>query len=170
MNDHISIAKMELEKCVLWLFILIAKISSIMCSTNPPLHHNWTRSEKMDPNGILQFQWHLRDKEIVFKVTVNSRGFIAIGFLYQNPKFSGFDMALAWIDDRTGKANILVGFFLHRRVSNLHETFAIYSRYRPKERFKRQQSSIMKNAFSKNMHFEFPFYNDSLVRVRINSI
>lgn len=83
--------------------------------------------EKMDPNGMLQMQWHLRDKEIVFKATVNSRGFIAIGFLYQNPKFSGFDMALAWVHDRTGKANILVRFRLLLRsfVSNLHETFAM---------------------------------------------
>lgn len=97
---------------MLWLFLVFAKIVSISSLPNPPLHHNWTRSEKMDPNGILQFQWHLRDKEIIFKVTVNSRGFIAIGFLYQNPKFSGFDMALAWIHDRTGKANILVGALL----------------------------------------------------------
>lgn len=103
---------------------------------HPPLHHNWTRTEKMDPNGILQFQWHLREKEIVFKVTVNSRGFIAIGFLYQNPKYSGFDMALAWIHDRTGKANILVGFFfIARRVSNLHETFANSDRYLGKYAF-----------------------------------
>lgn len=95
-------------------------------AVHPAVHHNWTRIEKMDPNGLLQFQWHLRDKEIVFKVTVNSRGFIAIGFLYPNPKISGFDMALAWIHDRTGKANILVSearssSFLFVCVSNLHE-------------------------------------------------
>lgn len=97
-------------KC-LWLLLAFAKISATKSSSlNPPINHNWTRVEKMDPNGILQMEWQLRDKEIVFNVTVNNRGFIAIGFLYQNPKIVGFDMALAWIDDRTKKANILVGF------------------------------------------------------------
>lgn len=120
---------MKFETSVLWLLLIFAKLNSLLCSSvHPTLNHNWTRSEKMDSNGILQIQWHLRDKEIVFKVTVNSRGFIAIGFLYQNPKYSGFDMALAWIHDRTGKANILVGFFFFntaRCVSSLHETFAV---------------------------------------------
>lgn len=128
---------MEIKEIVLWLCLIFAKMSITRSSSvHPPLHHNWTRTEKMDPNGILQFQWHLREKEIVFKVTVNSRGFIAIGFLYQNPKYSGFDMALAWIHDRTGKANILVGFFfIARRVSNLHETFANSDRYLGKYAF-----------------------------------
>lgn len=119
---------MMFNKSALLLFVLLAKIGSMLCSSYPPLHHNWTRSEKMDPNGILQMQWHLRDKEIVFRVTVNSRGFVAIGFLYPNPKISGFDMALAWVHDRTGKANILVRFSPLLPlicVSNLHETFAM---------------------------------------------
>lgn len=104
--------KMKWKKCFLWLLLAFAKISAtISLSLNPPINHNWTRVEKMDSNGILQMDWHVRDKEIVFNVTVNNRGFVAIGFLYQNPKIHGFDMALAWIDDRTKKANILVGFF-----------------------------------------------------------
>lgn len=94
---------------VLWLCFVFGCASAGL--VHPPVRHNWTRTEKMDTNGLLQFEWHLRDKEIVFKVTVNSRGFIALGFLYPNPKISGFDMALAWIHDRTGKANILVSFF-----------------------------------------------------------
>lgn len=103
---------MKWKKCCLWLLLAFAKISAtISSSLNPPILHNWTRVEKMDPNGILQMEWQLRGKEIVFNVTVNNRGFVAIGFLYQNPKISGFDMALAWIDDHTKKANILVGFF-----------------------------------------------------------
>lgn len=121
---------MKIGRSVVGLCLILAKVFiTISASVHEPLQHNWTRSEKMDSNGILQMQWHLRDKEIVFKVTVNNRGFVAIGFLYQNPKFSGFDMALAWIHDRSGKANILVGFFfvyhVVPRVSNLHETFAI---------------------------------------------
>ena len=111
---------MKWKKCFLWFFLAFCKICvTISSSLNPAINHNWTRVEKMDPNGILQMEWYLRDKEIVFNVTVNNRGFVAIGFLYQNPKIIGFDMALAWIDDRTAKANILVGFF-PVRVSNLH--------------------------------------------------
>jgi hypothetical protein len=114
----------KIKQNVLWLCLMLANFASALSSPmHPPVHHNWTRIEKMDPNGLLQFQWHLRDKEIVFKVTVNSRGFIAIGFLYPNPKISGFDMALAWIHDRTGKANILVSGASSSLVcvSNLHE-------------------------------------------------
>lgn len=121
----------EARSSVVWLLCLmsLAKVSSTLCS--PPLHHNWTRLEKMDPNGILQMQWHLRDKEIVFRVTVNSRGFIAIGFLYQ--KFTGFDMALAWIHDRTGKANILVSFlFLIRKTKREKERETMYRVYTTK--------------------------------------
>jgi hypothetical protein len=103
---------MKWKKSVLWFCLAFAEFCmTITSSLNPPINHTWTRVEKMDPNGILQMEWYLRDKEIVFNVTVNNRGFVAIGFLYQNPKISGFDMALAWIDDRTKKANILVGFF-----------------------------------------------------------
>lgn len=134
---------METMKRVLWVFLTITTASA---SVNPPLHNsNWTRSEKMDANGILQMQWHVKDKEIVFKVTVNSRGFIAVGFL-PNPKYNlhVFDMALAWINDRTGKANILVGLSMHIRFASNY------------------QQRSMKSAFFKNEYkvFEFPFYSE----------
>jgi hypothetical protein len=111
----------KIAQNVLWLCLLALVGCAYSALVHPPVHHNWTRTEKMDPNGLLQFEWHLRDKEIVFKVTVNSRGFVAIGFLYPNPKISGFDMALAWIHDRTGKANILVSSCIKftRRVQHL---------------------------------------------------
>lgn len=93
--------------------ILITIISKlVLCSptfsTYPEKHHhNWTRSEKLDPNGILNIQWYLRDNEIVFQVVLNSRGFAAIGFAHQSPR-KGFDAVLAWKTDKTGKDNILV--------------------------------------------------------------
>lgn len=129
MLDLIESIKMKWKNCFLWLFLVLTEICvTISSSVNPPINHNWTRVEKMDSNGILQMEWHLRDKEIVFNVTVNNRGFVAIGFFYQNPKISGFDMALAWIDDRTNKANILVGFFPIRpmlyRVNFTHNNHA----------------------------------------------
>ena len=85
----------------------------MLCSSSiyPEIHHrNWTRSEKLDENGILNLKWHLRNNEIVFQVILNSRGFVAIGFPYQNPRIKGFDVVFAWVNDKTGKANILVRF------------------------------------------------------------
>jgi hypothetical protein len=79
----------------------------------PPVHHNWTRSEVMDTNGLYTLEWHVHNKEIIFKATVNTRGFIAIGFQYQNMKFIGYDLAVAWVDDRSAKTNILVSTIHH---------------------------------------------------------
>lgn len=77
----------------------------------PEVHNrNWTRSEKLDPNGILNLQWSVRNNEIIFEVILNSRGFVAIGFPYANAQIKGFDVVLAWVNDKTGKANILVNF------------------------------------------------------------
>lgn len=140
---------MKLKRCYLWLLLAFARISAtISSSLNPTINHNWTRVEKMDPIGILQMEWHIRDKEIVFNVTVNNRGFVAIGFLYQNPKISGFDVALAWIDDRTKKANILVGFFSAPMLYQVHTRSILQHR---------RSQRIMKNAFFVHI-FEFPFY------------
>lgn len=98
--------------------ILLIALQLNFCSTSstarslyPEIHHrNWTRSEKLDPNGILNLQWYLRNNDIVFQVILNSRGFVAIGFPYGNPQIKGFDVVFAWVNDKTGKANILVNF------------------------------------------------------------
>lgn len=89
--------------------ILVLKLTRIECLyENAPVNHNWTRIEKMDNNGIFELQWYLEEDTIVFKAIVNSRGFVALGFTYQNNH--GYDIALAWVDDRSAKANILVIF------------------------------------------------------------
>jgi hypothetical protein len=92
----------------------------------PEIHHkNWTRSEKLDPNGILNLQWYLKNNEIVFHVILNSRGFVAIGFPYSNPQIKKFDVVYAWVNDKTGKANILVNvahivYINRRRRISMH--------------------------------------------------
>lgn len=108
------------RKYFLWLVFACLNLLHQTTSAEdyPPIHHNWTRIERMDPNGIFILQWHLRNNEIVFKATVNSRGFIAIGFLYQNPRFNAYDIALSWVSDRSGKANILVSKFLQCSCSS----------------------------------------------------
>lgn len=108
---------MEIFKLTTYIFLLAIKV--ILCSSSsvkreyPEIHHqNFTRSEKLDPNGILNLQWYLRNNnEIVFHVTLNSRGFFAIGF--SNPRIKGSDIVVAWVNDKTAKANILVIFEIY---------------------------------------------------------
>jgi hypothetical protein len=93
--------------------VVLVLFRSILCISYPEIHHrNWTRSEKLDPNGILNLQWHMRNNEIVFQVVLNSRGFAAIGFPYTNPDYKGFDVVFVWVNDKTGKANVLVRYFI----------------------------------------------------------
>jgi hypothetical protein len=95
--------------------VLVLNLKNAYSFSYPAQNHtNWTRSEKLDPNGIFNLQWHTRDNEIVFRVTLNSRGFVAIGFPYPNVQIKGYDVVYAWVNDKTGKANILVS--LHLRL------------------------------------------------------
>lgn len=70
--------------------------------------HRWLRTEVMDANGLYLLDWKVIEKEIVFRVTVNTRGFIGLGFSSKSEKMSDADLVLAWVDDRTGKPTVLV--------------------------------------------------------------
>ena len=91
------------------------------------LSHNWTRSESLDGNGLYILEWRLKEQDIVFKATVNTRGFIALGFMNPNVKFSAFDLVLTWLDDRSGKANILVSIF--RNAKNKHLFYILFIKH-----------------------------------------
>lgn len=71
--------------------------------------------EIMDGNGLYLMEWTIdnNNKDIIFTITVNTRGYIGIGFSHKSGKMANSDLILAWIDDRTGKANILVCFLFH---------------------------------------------------------
>nr|XP_036230713.1 MOXD1 homolog 1 [Bactrocera oleae] len=75
------------------------------------MHHtNWRRIEMMDANGLYWLEWWLKgttSKEIHFRATVNTRGFIGLGFARKYPRMANADLVLLWVDDRTGKANAL---------------------------------------------------------------
>lgn len=90
-------------------FKLLGLFALTLLPLIPALSHNWTRLESLDGNGLYVLEWHLRDQDIVFKATVNTRGFIALGFINPNVKYNAFDLVLSWVDDRSGKANVLVG-------------------------------------------------------------
>lgn len=94
-------------------FLAIFVSTHVHCfdsTTSPIIVHNWKRSEKLDPYGILLLTWHINDKSIIFEATVTSKGFIALGFSYPNLSVRGADVVLIWIDDSSKKGNILVNF------------------------------------------------------------
>jgi hypothetical protein len=99
---------------LLFVFSLLSlwsgEISSIPVAT--PVRHNWTRTEIMDQNGLYILEWHLENKDIIFTATVNTRGFIGLGFSYKHNRMTNADLVLAWVDDRTGKPNILVSIIM----------------------------------------------------------
>lgn len=95
-------------KRVYFSLVLVLVIVNNLVVGNPVIHHKWTRTEIMDTNGLFLLEWRLEQKDIVFKVTVNTRGFIGLGFSHKTGKMAGSDLVLAWVDDRTGKPNVLV--------------------------------------------------------------
>lgn len=105
----------------LFLFCGLIDASPHQSSTiSPKIHHKhghhhshqtqeWDRTEIMDANGLYILEWNIVDaKEIVFKITANTGGFIGLGFSYKTGKMANADLVLAWVDDHTGKPNVLV--------------------------------------------------------------
>lgn len=76
-------------------------------------HLKWFRSEVLDGNGLFVLDWRKTGKDIIFRATVNTRGYIGLGFSYKSEKIGDADIILAWIDDRTGEPNVLVNISLY---------------------------------------------------------
>lgn len=87
--------------------LLVLSLFNLM-SAAAKQHVEWTRTEVMDPFGLYILQWRLERKDIIFTATVNTRGFIGLGFSYRHGRMTGSDLVLAWVDDHTGLPNILV--------------------------------------------------------------
>lgn len=90
------------------LLVPIWIVFSVVPSCSSSHDHRWLRTEVMDGNGLYVLDWKIVEKEIVFRVTVNTRGFIGLGFSLKGSKMSDADLVLAWVDDRTGKPTVLV--------------------------------------------------------------
>ncbi|KAI8124998.1 MOXD1 like protein 1 [Lucilia cuprina] len=73
-------------------------------------HSDWHRFETMDANGLYLLEWWTKAKDIYFRVTVNTQGFIGLGFSRKSGRMAGADMVLLWVDDRSGKPNALIVF------------------------------------------------------------
>lgn len=76
-------------------------------------HIKWFRTEILDGNGLFVLDWRKTAKDIIFRATVNTRGYIGLGFSYKSEKIGDADIILAWIDDRTGEPNVLVSIVLY---------------------------------------------------------
>lgn len=83
-------------------------LANISSSSTGVHHSDWHRLEMMDANGLYLLEWWTKSKDIYFRVTVNTKGFIGLGFSRKSGRMAGADMVLLWVDDRSGKANALV--------------------------------------------------------------
>lgn len=100
---------------VLFIFVLCNQLQPLFAnhvhnhhSSHNGQHSKWFRSEILDGNGLFILDWKKTAKDIIFRATVNTRGFIGIGFSYKSEKIGDADIVLAWVDDRTGEPNVLV--------------------------------------------------------------
>lgn len=70
--------------------------------------HRWMRTEQMDANGQYVLDWRVHGREIYFRITANTRGFVGLGFSLKSGRMADADLVMAWVDDRTGKPTVLV--------------------------------------------------------------
>lgn len=71
----------------------------------------WTHSESLDKNASVVLRWQPRHQEILFRVEARTKGYIEIGFS-PDGKIDNADIVLAWVEDHTGKAFLMVSYFL----------------------------------------------------------
>lgn len=122
-NNIASYTKMEPRPWIIWSILLAAACGSAVAdflSTSPSAatsshhqhhssNHRWMRTEVMDRNGLYILDWRVHNKEIFFRITANTRGFVGLGFSLKTGLMAGADLVMAWVDDRTGKPTVLVG-------------------------------------------------------------
>lgn len=96
---------------IVFLVCIFLKNVTASSVTQSEKNTDWSRSEILDTNGLYLLEWKIIENNIIFQTTVNTRGYIGLGFSYKNENMSGSDLILAWVDDNTGKPNILVGFY-----------------------------------------------------------
>ncbi|XP_073844167.1 MOXD1 homolog 1 [Musca autumnalis] len=108
-------------------------------------HSNWHRIEMMDANGLYWLEWWTKAKDIYFRVTVNTQGFIGLGFSRKSGRMSGADMVLLWVDDRSGKPNALDchGSFTDRNAAPIQDD---------------TQNYIVLDGFQNGTHTQVEFY------------
>lgn len=69
----------------------------------------WTHSESLDKDSSVVLRWQPRHQEILFRVEARTKGYVGIGFS-PDGKMENADIVLAWVEDDTGKAFLMVSF------------------------------------------------------------
>uniref|UniRef100_A0A1I8PU30 DOMON domain-containing protein n=1 Tax=Stomoxys calcitrans TaxID=35570 RepID=A0A1I8PU30_STOCA len=120
--------------------------SGITSTKSAGVHHSdWRRMEMMDANGLYMLEWWTKAKDIYFRVTVNTQGFIGLGFSRKSGRMAGSDMVLLWVDDRSGKANALDchGSFTEHNAAPIQDD---------------TQNYIVLDGFQNGTHTQVEFY------------
>lgn len=113
---------------IVFLVLIILKNLTASSITQSEINTDWSRSEILDSNGLYLLEWKIIENNIIFQTTVNTRGYIGLGFSYKNENMSGSDLILAWVDDNTGKPNILVGFLFNKKKLFEYSNINFFSR------------------------------------------
>lgn len=69
----------------------------------------WAHSERLDQNGDVILRWVNTDSIITFRMEAKTHGYVGLGFNSAR-NMRGADLVVAWVDDRTGIAQVLVSF------------------------------------------------------------
>lgn len=67
---------------------------------------NWTHSETLDQNGDVVLKWTSSQTDIMFRVEARTLGYVGLGFNWES-NMKGADLVIGWIDDDSGRAQIL---------------------------------------------------------------
>lgn len=76
----------------------------------------WTHSESLDKNGSVVLRWQPRHQEILFRIEARTRGYVGIGFS-PDGKMENADIVLAWVEDETEKAFLLVSSLVNVNIA-----------------------------------------------------
>lgn len=68
---------------------------------------DWTHSMALDNDGLVVLRWQPRHQEILFRVEARTLGYVGIGFS-QTGGMAGADIVIAWVDDHSKKAALMV--------------------------------------------------------------
>lgn len=78
---------------------------------------DWTHSMALDSDGLVVLRWQPRHQEILFRVEAKTLGYVGIGFS-QTGGMAGADIVIAWVDDHSKKAALMVS--THSYVNNVN--------------------------------------------------
>lgn len=68
----------------------------------------WTHSAYLDGARRVRVSWRPRERDVLFQLEAPTKGYVGLGFSH-NGGMAGADIIVAWVDDSSGRAHLLVG-------------------------------------------------------------